>query len=142
LEQAQRAVNQRLMAVEALNDDDSSPFPETRSEPGGDGSIDEQALQIALRSGKAAQARAEEAARWAEDEHLSQVAPILAKAVRSLSTWLRTAGVALAENVRRFQAELQDKRQQRHMLYDEIHAIRAEVCDPYLHIVRVAYGLL
>lgn len=95
-------------------DDDSSTFKR---------------MQLASVAGSRAVARAEGALRWATDPSLNSAVPQVATACRQLSGWLRTAGMALSDVSRRTSQELEDRRLQRRMLYEEIHSLRDQLKD-------------
>jgi len=91
----------------------------------GDPSI--KAANHAARLGRQAGAAVEAAVAWLESAPLADGAPGLASAIRRLLSLLRTAGVALVEVGGVVAADGREKRQQRHALYDEIHALKQEV---------------
>ena len=86
-------------------------------------------MQLASVAGSRAVARAEGALRWATDPSLNSAVPHVATACRQLSGWLRTAGMALSDISRRTSQELEDRRLQRRMLYEEIHSLRDQLKD-------------
>lgn len=88
---------------------------------------DTQVTQLAQRTAASLTSRADEVLAWSNMEALSEASPVVSAAFRSVSGWLRSAGVALGETAQRVAVELGEKRGQRHMLYDEIHALREEV---------------
>jgi chromosome segregation ATPase len=86
-------------------------------------------MQLASVAGSRAVTRAEGALRWATDPSLNAAVPQVATACRQLSGWLRTAGMALSDVSRRTSQELEDRRLQRRMLYEEIHSLRDQLKD-------------
>jgi hypothetical protein len=99
--------------------------PRGEGSAAGDASV--KAASHAARLGRQASAVVEAAVAWLEGSPLSDGAPGLAAAIRRLLSLLRTAGVALVEVGGVVGGDARDKRQQRHALYDEIHALKQEV---------------
>lgn len=93
-------------------------------------------VQHAASAGSKAVARAESALRWATDASINSAVPQVATAARQLSGWLRIAGIALCDVARRMGQELEDRRLQRRMLYDEIHGLRDQLKDTQDTLVR------
>lgn len=86
-------------------------------------------VQAAANAGRKALARAEEAKVWSNDAAVNSAVPHTASAARQLAGWLRTAGAALTDTARRLSQELEDRRLQRTMCYEEIHGLRDALAD-------------
>jgi chromosome segregation ATPase len=106
----------------------------TGGRPQATGGVDEDAsahsaIQAAATAGRIALERAEHAKVWANEAAVNSAVPQTASAARQLAGWLRTASSALADTSRRMGQELEDRRMQRRMLFDEVHSLRDLLAD-------------